>query len=477
MTTSASVYKWATIDRVVNTAITFGGNIALARLLSPSDFGLLAMVAIFTAIAYNISSCGMSDGLICKLEPTARDYSTVFTFNFAGGVVFALLFMLMARPVATWFDHPQLVGIMEVIAVCFLCQVSWFVQETRLRKELKIKTVAIVHISATASSVALGITLAATGYGYWGLVATRVLISAFQLIYYLIATRWLPRLAIYRDSFKELFGFGINLMLAYIMNQVSRNINSFVLGRTSSSQSGVFSQAQKMEEVPYQLIDNILNSSFFVLISNEADKARRHAMTMEMLRGQAMLAVTLGALLMLLAQPGFNFMFGAKWDEAIPVFRVLIIFGVATTMKLYFQTILKAHGMTKLIRNLTLIEGCIQLGILAAIFKLGIIWIAWSQVAATVLILFFYARYFCHAEEVSFLNMTATALSHLGVPMAAFAVTAAGYWIWNGFIAPIWSCFLIIGCFGGIAILLWELFPDPLYIQYRNKLLKLLKRG
>ncbi|MCF0213758.1 MAG: oligosaccharide flippase family protein, partial [Muribaculaceae bacterium] len=129
------VYKWTTIDRVVNTLITTGGNIALARLLTPYDFGLLAMVAIFSAIAYNISSCGMSDGIIKKLNPTDRDYSTLFTFNTVSGIIFSVLFIICARPVAEFFSEDKLVGIMWAIGICFIFQVMWYIQETRLRKE------------------------------------------------------------------------------------------------------------------------------------------------------------------------------------------------------------------------------------------------------------------------------------------------------------------------------------------------------
>ena len=89
-----NVYKWSFIDRISIALINFGVNIALARMLTADDFGLLAMIAIFTAVAYDISSCGMSDGLIHKSNPTGHDYSTKFVFNSAMGLVFGLSFFL-----------------------------------------------------------------------------------------------------------------------------------------------------------------------------------------------------------------------------------------------------------------------------------------------------------------------------------------------------------------------------------------------
>lgn len=471
MTTKANVYKWSTIDRVCNTVITFGGNIALARLLSPDDFGLLAMVAIFTSIAYNLSSCGMSDGIIKKLNPTPADYSTVFTFNMVSGLVFSALFILAARPIARFFDQPALVGIMTAIGVCFVFQVMWFVQETKLRKMLDMKKIAIVRVSASVSAVGLGIFLAATGYGYWGLVSCRVFLSFFLFVYYVMATRWIPRPRFSRASFVEMFGFGVNLMLAYIVNQVSRNINTFVLGRFNPADSGLFSQAQKMEEVPYSMVDTIINSSFFAIISNEAERERRRALSTQMLGWITTITVTVGLLLTLLAGPGFHLLFGSKWDGAVPVFRILIFFGIGSAIKYYFQAVMKSYGHTRRILLFTIVEIVIQLGLLAALFRLGMIWIAWTQVAGVVLVLVCYALEYCRIEQIKFRKMVNIAVRDLGVPLSAFAATAAGYWLWDGVLNSFLSCLLTVSCFAAFALLLWELHPNPLYLRYRNRVI------
>ena len=115
----SGVYKWSAIDRVCNSVMTFAGNIILARILTPYDFGLLAMVAIFVAIAYNISGCGLSDGLIKKTNPTDKDYSTVFVFNLAFGlffcVIFILLFIVSLISVTIYGQTIVLKGVLELI--------------------------------------------------------------------------------------------------------------------------------------------------------------------------------------------------------------------------------------------------------------------------------------------------------------------------------------------------------------------------
>ena len=469
------VYKWTTIDRVVNTLITTGGNIALARLLTPYDFGLLAMVAIFSAIAYNISSCGMSDGIIKKLNPTDRDYSTLFTFNTVSGIIFSVLFIICARPVAEFFSEDKLVGIMWAIGICFIFQVMWYIQETRLRKELQMKKIAIVRICASASAVGLGIYLAATGYSYWGLVSCRIFLSFFLFVYYVIATRWIPRLRFYHQSFLELFGFGFNLFLSYIAVQISVNINSFVLGRYSSAESGLFSQAQKMEDTPFKMVDNILNWSFFAILSSEADTNLRRQMAKNMMATITMLTVLVGMILMILASPGFKLLFGEKWDDAIPIFRILIIFGIGSTLKYFFQTILKSHTRTNLIRNLTFLEVGLQLLLLGIVYHWGMLWIAWSQVAGCIIVLLLYASFFCSLEKMSFRELLVTAFSQLAVPIIAFVITGAGYYYWNNVLDPWLNCLVSITIFFGITIAIFEYRPVPLYTEIKTRLRNFLR--
>lgn len=458
-----TVYKWSLIDRVGNTVITFAGNIILARLLTPADFGLLAMVGIFTALAYNISSCGMSDGLIRKLQPTAEDYSTVFVFNTALGVLFGMLFIALAKPLAAFFGQPALVDIMWVIGICFVCQTMYFVQETRLRKQLEMKKIAIVKISATLCAVGAGIWLALAGASYWGLVMSRIVVSVFILIFYIIVSRWFPKIRFNKESFKEMFGFGINLMLAYVCTQLGRNINSFVLGKYSPALSGIYSQAQKMEEVPYGITETSLTSPFFAVVSNEAETGRRRMLTADMLQFVVMVNVSLGLLLLLLSAPGFNLLFGEKWDEAIPVFRLLLLFGTVVSLRQFFVTVMKTHGLTRQIRNLTVGETVLQLLLLALAFRHGVMMIALTQVGAAIIITCPYLHYYIRHEHSGMKAILGSVLPILAAPLSAFAITAAGYMMWGHTMDNFTLCLAIVLTYGAIFIAMCRMMPQKAY--------------
>ncbi len=466
----SGVYKWSAIDRVCNSVMTFVGNVILARILSPYDFGLLAMTAIFVAIAYNVSGCGLSDGLIKKANPTNRDYSTVFVFNLVFGLVFCVVFIFLAQPIANFFGYKELEQIMWAIGICFVFSAMTFTQETKMRKELDMKRMAVVRLSATASSLILGIYLALAGYGFWALVSTRIFLSIFLFIYYVILSRWMPKIAFYSDSFKEMFGYGVHLMLSYVFTQIGRNVNSFVLGRYSPVAAGVFSQAQKLQEVPYSIIESVFNWPFFAVLSNEQDAQKRRKLAQDMFQNILWIGVVIGALLVLLASPGIRVLYGEKWIEAIPIFRLLILYGIFTSMKYFFQTILKTYGNTRTIKNLTFIEIVLQLVLLAIAFRFGIYWITISQIVALGIIMLFYLRWYMKIEEMSLMQIITSIVNTTVVPLIVFAIVLIGYLYWDGCISVYVNLLFTLMSFGVLFVLFNELIRPSMYMNYRKKL-------
>lgn len=426
----SGVYKWSAIDRVCNSAMTFTGNIVLANLLDPSDFGLVAMVAIFSAIAQNLSSCGMSDGLIHKAHPTERDYSTVFVFNAVLGLVFGSILCLLGMPLSRFFGHQEINGIMIATGICFFFMTMSFAQETRMRKELDMKRMAIVRLSSTASATVLGIWLALEGFGYWALVATQTMVSVFSFVFYVLVSRWFPRIAFYMDSFREMFSYGVHLMFAYVSYQIGRNINTAMLGRFSTPvASGLYSQAQKLEEVPFSITESVFNWPFFSVLCNEESRDGRCRLSSQMHSRLWVVNFTIGALLLIVSLPAFNLLYGSKWDAAVPVFRLLIVYGISVSIKLFYQTVFKAHGRTKLVRNLTFAEVILQIGFLAIALWLdgSILMVAFTQVLAALVMLAVHALCYCSIMDVSLRSLVCEALRAISVPLAALLLMAALY--------------------------------------------------
>lgn len=470
-TSHSKVYMWSAIDRITVSVIGLGGNIIFANLLSASDFGLLAMVAIFSALAYNLSSCGLSDGLIQKEHPTARDYSTVMTFNGVFGLFFCILFVLLSHPLSEYFKQPALVNILYCIGVCFFFQTLTFVQEARMRKELQMKNMCIIHILSSMTSLGLGLYFALNGFGYWALVSTQVFLSFFTFVYTVLISRWIPRIAFYKDSFNSMFGYGFNLMLSYILSTISRNISNFALGRHNATSAGLFSQAQKMEEVPFSFTEMTFCNSFFPILSNETDPHRKRELCYNMISFMSLFNVSVALLMVLLSTPTFNLLFGHKWDASIPVFRVLVLFGILFVLKQFFQTMLKAYGYAKPIRNITVCEIILQLILLYIALPHGIVAVAWSQDISILIIFGVNVAYFAKMSETSFMHIVKLLFAPLVIPTVAFLLSGAGYLFAWPELNPLSTCIINTIAFCTLCILGWEIFPHSIYTKYRNLLL------
>lgn len=477
MNSNAKAYKWSIIDRVSVAALNFGGNIILARMLTTADFGLLAMIAIFVALAQDISGCGLADGLIHKAHPTREDYSTVFVFNTAFGLLFGMSFFFGAPLVARFFGHEELTAIMRVLGVCFFFQSMSFVQETRLRKELAVKKMCLVRIGATLTALSVGITLAALGFGWWALVSTQIFLLFFVFVYCLVATRWFPRIAFSKKSFKELFSFGIHLVIAYISNVIGRNVNAFLLGKFfTPAVSGLYYQGAKLANVPFQVMDQSVNNTFFVVASNETKHESQNSLIRNMFAMIVGINGTLLCLLLVIAAPGIITLYGEKWAASIPFFRILAIAEFLFCLKSYFQTVCKVYGDTIFVRNICIAQVAAQILLLtlSIIFLRDILVIVWIQVLCELLSVIVYACKFHRLTGQTIRGMCSAVLHSLWLPVLGAACAVAAVTAANSIasLPAIVNCLLIAAAYAITVVGAGEISRPQVYIALRNHFLK-----
>jgi len=468
-----NVYKWAFIDRVSIAVINLVTNLILVRMLTSADFGLLAMIAIFTAVAADLSGCGLSDGLVHKIRPTEMDYSTVFIFNSAFGLIFGLSFFFGSQIVADFFGHQELREIMRVLGVCFFFQTMSYVQETRLRKQLKMKTVCFVRVGATITVSVLGITAAALGYGYKALICTQILLSFFFFVYFTIASRWFPKLQFSARAFKEFFSYGVHLMLAYMATLVGKNINTFVLGRfyPSPSLSGIYYQGAKLATVPYGVSEASINAPFFVVASNEEDAARRSSLIRQMTGMMLTVNLSILTFLFTIAGPAVIFLLGEQWLAVVPVFRILLAAECLFCIKHFFMTVCKVHGRTVFVRNLGFCEVLVQLFFLLLACRSGILWIAVTQASGAAFAVCVYIVYCCRSVRAfEFRRLMHICFSAAWLP----AVSAAAGFVMAVLLPPacpvIVQCLAIAAAYAVVMLGLGALTDSGLYPVLKAKL-------
>ena len=263
---------WSAIERFSVQGITFIIQLALARLLAPAEYGIIAMLAIFIQISQLLIDGGFANALIQKKNCKEEDFSTVFFFNiFIAVLAYGVLF-LFAPLIANFYKVSQLDLILRVLAIVLIVNSLSIVQRVKLVKDIDFRSQAIVSFTSSLLSGILGIILAYRGYGVWALVWQQLSNSFFVLLLYLLIVRWRPIFTFSKRSFIELFSFGSKLLISSLINTVYRNLYAIVIGKKYSSEElGLYSRAEQFALFPSNNIGNIITRVMFPVFSKIQD--------------------------------------------------------------------------------------------------------------------------------------------------------------------------------------------------------------
>lgn len=271
---------WSSFERFSVQIIQFILGISLARILAPSDFGILGMLNIFLALSQSIIDSGFSNALIQKKDRTQIDYSTVFYFNIIIGILLYLLLYLCADYIAEFYDTPILSSIVKVISINLFLSSLIIVQKAKLTIELNFKIQAKINTISTVISGIVGLLLAHKGYGVWTLVIQSVIFNILSLILLWYYAHWKPSFIFSWESFNKLFKFGSKLLITGLYGPIFDNINSLIIGKLYTPTSlGYYNRADSLAKFPSSNITDVINRVTFPLLSliqDDDDKLRHY---------------------------------------------------------------------------------------------------------------------------------------------------------------------------------------------------------
>ncbi|MCB0543766.1 MAG: lipopolysaccharide biosynthesis protein [Saprospiraceae bacterium] len=322
--------SWAFIDRFANQISQFIFGIILARLLSPSEYGLIGMLAIFFEIADTFVVAGFSEALIRKKEPTAADYSTVFLVNVFTGIFFYGLLYVSAPGISWFFNEPQLIPIIAVMGTVIIINAFGMVARVPLTKNLDFKSLATISVISNILSGTVAIVLAFKGYGVWSLVWRNITQSLLTTVLVFIFTK--PRWGLHfsTESFREIFAFGSKLLASRLFLESYNNIYYIIIGKFFSARDlGLYTRANGYKDMFSRTLHNVIQSvSFPALAEIKDDDARLKNAYRRLVQTTTYLTATLMFGLSATADHFILGLIGPKWAEAIPYLRLLSIAGI-----------------------------------------------------------------------------------------------------------------------------------------------------
>lgn len=382
---TAHSFKWNTIDKISTQLIYAITGIVLANNVSKSDFGIVGIILVFQAFASLFVDSGFSSALIQRHAPDSKDYSTVFFFNLGVSVIVYAILYFMSPLIGNFFGYEELTLLSRVMFLTFVLNALAIVQTNRLMKQMTVRLIAISNIVALSISGALGIVLALNGYGAWSLVWQSVTLSGLKSIILWSCVKWRPMLYFSFRRLKSFFKIGAGVMTTSFMNTVSQNIYPLIIGTTLNMVSlGVYTQAEKWSKMGIMSMSQTLNSTFLPLLSEiNTDRERFLRGIAKTNRLCSYIVFPVFTLLVLIATPLFHILFSDKWDDAIPLFQILVIRGIFNVLTLHYNNYILAVGRAKMLVSSEFVKDIVMIAALAITVTYGLEAIVWGQLAAS----------------------------------------------------------------------------------------------
>ena len=384
---TAKTLKWNTIDRVASQVLYGLSGIVLANLLSKEDFGLVGVLAVFQAFAILFVDSGFGSALLQKKEPDNDDYSTVFWFNLIVSAVVYTILYFSAPAIAHFFNAPQLTSLSRVMFLTFVLTGLGIVQTNRLMKQMDVKQIAIADLFALSVSACLGIALAIAGAGAWAIVWQSVALAALKSGWLWATGHWSPKLVFSRSSLHDIKKIGLSVFATQFFNTVFLNVYQFVIGKWYSlTQLGSYTQADKWSKMGSASLSQIFTSSFVPLLAKvQDDIATFHRYMQRIDRFSALLAFPALTIVAACGESIFHFLFGTKWDTAIPIFQILCIRGIGVVFISLYSNFIMSLGHGKQIVIIEIVKDVsTAVALLATVFTMSLEALVWGQLAATI---------------------------------------------------------------------------------------------
>ena len=337
---------WGGMSNGIQQLLNLLFGIFLARQLTQTDYGMIGMLAIFSAIAADMQSGGFISALNRKETVTHKDYNAVFWTSILISMAFYLLFFFSAPLIARFYDVPELEPLARYSFLSFLIVSFSIAPRAILFRNMKVRESAIISITALLLSGTVGLLMAYNGFAYWGIATQQIVYTAVVAILNFYFAKWYPTLAIDFSPIKQIFGFSSKLVITNLITEVNNNIFSVLLGRMYTPHDvGNYTQANKWNSMGYTLITNMLYGiAQPVFTKVENDMERQKKVFRKLLRFTALVCFPLMLGFALVSKEFIVLAITDKWLESAYILQTLCVAGAFIPISSLFSNLLISRG-------------------------------------------------------------------------------------------------------------------------------------
>lgn len=378
---------WSTAEKVCSMLLQMVVSIVVARLLVPEDFGVMAILTFFTAVALVVVDSGFSQTLLRKEAPTNDDYKSVFVFNLAVSALLYLLFVALSPLLAKYYELAIISQIAPVLFLLLPLNALGIIQNTKLSREFRFGALSRINFTASFVAGAVAIVVAVCGGGVWALVAQRLSVVAVRSLLLWWRGDWRGEGKFNGALWREMAPFSFRLMSTDIVSAVYNNVAQLFIGKIYSADTlGYFNQAQKIKDLPVQsavLSVQTVTYPALAKIKDDADKFAESFRKVLLINIFVMAPMAVG--MSAVALPLFEVLLGERWLPTVPYFEVIALAGVFYPLSMVAYNVLKVHSNGAIIFRLELLKKAIMTVVLALTIPHSTMAIAYGLVAMTVI--------------------------------------------------------------------------------------------
>ena len=415
--------SWSMADQVFTRGANFVINIIIARLLIPSDYGLIGMLGIFMAISQLFVDGGLSNALIKQKTPSDKDFSTVFIVNVTVSVILYFVLFFSAPAIVRFYDQPLLKDLIRAIALVLVISSLASIQGTLLTIRVDFRTKMWISVGTSLISGATGIICAYRGMGVWALVAQQLSASVAAMLLTHLFVRWMPRLVFSMESFKRLFGYSSKLLLSSLISTVYSQAYPMVIGKKFSPASvGNFTRASQFPTVVNDAVGSALNRvSFPVLSKIQDDDQRMLEVVGKFIRLSSFLVYPLLMILCGCARPLVQVLLKEQWLDCVPLMRILCFTWLTSGIMSIDLNLLYVKGRSDMALRIELIKKAFAISILVITLFFGVRVMCYGLVLSSFVDLFVTAWYTKRLVGYGLLPQLKAAAPYFGCALVVLA--------------------------------------------------------
>ncbi len=387
--------KWQMINTIGANGLQFALSIILARLIMPSQFGLIAMLSIFISFSQTIINSGLSSALIRKTVRTNQDCSTAFFYNTIFALIFYSILFSIAPYIADFYEIAELNIILRVSSISLIIGALTSVHRALLIANIDFKALAIQNLIAVAISGTIGIILAIKGCEVWALVIQTLALTIISSILLIVNSKWRPQFSFSFKSLKEMLPFGSKLMMSELLNSTFNNIYYVVIGKIwQPVQLGFYNRADNFSNLSAQIPTNVIETVAYPSMCNISnDDKRLGYIYRKMIKLSAFAIFPLCLGFGALASPFICSLLTDKWSETAALLQILVIACMWYPIHSLNLTLLKVKGRSDLFLKLEIIKKTLIIISLIITIPIGIKAICIGQVVISILALIINSYY------------------------------------------------------------------------------------